>query len=275
MPDDFTPLRVAVMTSHSAPGLEYALQHPHRGALYDIVGVLTSETKFAEMAAVEAAQIPVVVRPLKRTIEERGLPLRNLHAREDYDDETASLLRHFKADYVVLLGYNYIVTESLVEAFPQRLIALHDGDLLLRDEDGRRRYAGLHAVREAIFAGEEETRTSAYFVTQDVGTGHLFLVSSAYRVAALARDARAWGAADLLSEYADLHRRWMRRGAWGDMFVRAMEFLAAGTVSIVRDLVFIDGAPGPCRMGEAPAICRDVEATIASGIPGSCPLLRN
>ncbi len=275
MPDDFTPLRVVVMTSHGAPGLEYALKHPHHRALFDIAGVLTSETTFAEMAAVEAAGIPVAVRPLRQFNAERGLSLRNLNARREYDEETVDILNNFRADYVVLLGYNYIVTEPLVDAFPQRLIAFHDGDLLLHDEEGGRRYAGPHAVREAIFAGEPETRTSAYFATRDVGAGPLLLVSAAYRVAPLARDARAWGAADLLSEYADLHRRWMLRGAWGDMFVRAMEFLAAGTVTVVRELVFIDGVPGPCRMGEAPGICRDLEPTLASGIPASCPLLRS
>ncbi len=109
----------------------------------------------------------------------------------------------------------------MLESFQQRLLALHDGDLMLRDENGRRRYAGLHAVREAIFAGETETRSSAYFVTQEVGAGPLFLLSRSYRVAQLARDARELGAADLVSSYAELHRRWMLRGCWGEMFIRA------------------------------------------------------
>lgn len=275
MADDFTPLRIAVMTSHGAPGLEFALGHEHRRALFDIVGVLTSEKTFTEIAAVEAAGIPVIVRPLRSNNHDHAFPLRNLHAREDYDAESAHLLKELRADYVLMLGYNYIVTAPLIETFPQRLIAFHDGDLLLRDENGTRRYSGLHAVREAVFAGEPETRSSAFFVTEEVGAGPLFLVSPAYRVAPLARDARDWGAADLLSEYADLHRRWMLRGAWGEMFVRTMEFLAAGTLTVVKDLVFIDGVPGPCRLGEAPGVCRDLESTIANGIPASCPLLRS
>lgn len=275
MPDEFTPLRVVVLTSHSAPGLDYALAHPHRGALYEIAAVASSETTFAEADAVETAEIPVVIRPLKLYMADRGLSVRNLHARADYDGETADLLLHFRADYVFLLGYNYIVTEPLLEAFPQKLIAFHPGDLMLRDENGQRRFAGLHAVREAIFAGESETRSSAYFITREVGAGPLFLLTGPYRVAPLARDARTWGAADLSSEYADLHRRWMVRAGWGEMFIRAIEFLAAGTVKVVHDLVWIDGVPGPCRMGESPGICRELEPTIDSGIPSSCPLLRN
>jgi folate-dependent phosphoribosylglycinamide formyltransferase PurN len=275
MPDEFTPLRVVVLTSHSAPGLEYAIAHPHRGALFEIAAVVSSEDTFAEIDAVEAAQIRVVIRPLKRALADRGLSARNLHARADYDGETADLLLHFRADYVFLLGYNYIVTEPLLEAFPQKLIALHPGDLMLRDENGQRRYAGLRAVREAIFAGEIETRNSAYFVTREVGAGPLFLLSRPYRVAPLALDARMWGAADLSSAYADLHERWMVRAGWGEMFIRAIEFLAAGTVKVVHDLVWIDGVPGPCRMGEAPVICRELEPSIDSGIPSSCPLLRN
>ncbi len=275
MGEGFSPLRVAVLTSHSAPGLEQAIAHSNRGALYDLVAVISSETALAEAAAVEAAQIPLILRPLKRYNSERGLPLRNLRAREEYDSETAEQLQHFRVDYVFLLGYNYILSEPLVESFPQRLLALHDGDLMLRDENGRRRYAGLHAVREAIFAGEAQTRSSAYFVTQEVGAGPLFLLSRAYRVAQLALDARNWGAADLLSQYAELHRRWMIRGSWGEMTIRTIEFLAAGSVSIVRDIAWIDGVPGPCRMGEAPALCREREQTIDSGVPASCPLIRD
>lgn len=270
-----TPLRVAVLTSHSAPGLEQVIAHSNRGALFDIVGVISSDPVVVEAPAIEAAGIPLVLRPLKIEMTERGLPLRNLRVREDYDAETADLLQHWRADYVFLVGYNYIVTPPLVNAFPQRLLALHDGDLMLRDENGHRRYAGLHAVREAVFAGETETRAAVYFVTQDVGAGPLLILSKPFRVAQLAHDARTWGAADLVSDYAGMHRRWMLRAAWGEMIVRAIECLAAGSVSIVRDIAWIDGVPGPCRLGEAPAICKEREPGLETGIPASCPLIRD
>ncbi len=275
MAEVFTPLRVAILTSHSAPGLEQVIAHSNRGALFDLVGVISSETAFAEAAAIEAAGIPLVLRPLRQAMSDRGLPLRNLRSREEYDGETVDVLQHWRADYVFLDGYSFIVTEPLVNAFPQRLLALHDGDLMLRDENGRRRYAGLHSVREAVFAGEKETRSAVYFVTQEVGAGPLFILSKPYRVAQLAHDARAWGAANLVGEYANLHRRWMLQSSWGDMIIRAIECLAAGSVSIVRDMAWIDGVPGPCRLGEAPAVCREHEPGIESGVPSSCPLIRD
>jgi folate-dependent phosphoribosylglycinamide formyltransferase PurN len=275
MDEVFSPLRVAVLTSLSAPGLDKLITHPNRGALYDLVAVVSTETSLADTASLEAAQIPLILRPFRRYISDRNLPLRNLRAREEYDSETADLLHHFRIDYVFLVGYNYIVSEPLVESFSKRVLAIHDGDLMLRDDNGRRRYAGLHAVREAVLAGETETRSSAYFITQEVGAGPLFLLSKPYRIAQLACDARNWGAADLVCEYADLHRRWMVRDSWGEMLVRAIEFLAAGSVSVVRDMTWIDGVPGPCRMGEAPALCRERVQSIDSGIPASCPLIRD
>jgi hypothetical protein len=35
-------------------------------------------------------------------------------------------------------------------------------------------------------------------------------------------------------------------------------------------VVWVDGVPGPCRMGDAPAFCREQEA---SGVPVSCPFI--
>lgn len=180
------------------------------------------------------------------------------------------MLRKAKADWIVLAGYPWIITAPLLQAFPGRILALHDADLTLRDDDGARRYKGLHAVRDALLGGEQETRSSAFVVTEDVGEGPLFLLSGAYRVAPLAEDARRWGAADLLTAYAALHRQWMVRGAWGPMLLRIVELLAAGDIRIVGSVAWIDGVPGPCRMGEAPSICHDRNI---DGIPLSCPFI--
>jgi hypothetical protein len=44
-------------------------------------------------------------------------------------------------------------------------------------------------------------------------------------------------------------------------------------VQVVKDIAWVDGAPGPCRMGEAPAICGDATDSIRRGIPASCPFI--
>jgi len=149
------------------------------------------------------------------------------------------------------------------------VLALHDADLTLRD----RVYGGRHAVRDALLAGEHETRSTMYVVTRDGARGPLFLLSGPYPVAPMALDARARGDADFVMSYADLHRQWMIRESWGEMIVRALELLAAGTMKTAGDIVWIDGAPGPCRMGEAPHACHDPEAMLARGIPRSCPFI--
>jgi hypothetical protein len=55
--------------------------------------------------------------------------------------------------------------------------------------------------------------------------------------------------------------------------VRTLELLAGGTMQIIHDVVWIDGAPGPCRMGHAPQACHEPEAMLARGIPRSCPFI--
>ena len=269
----FNPVRVAILAAQSAPGVESLVTDANRGHLYDIVGVVSSERSLDQSSFLEAASIPVILRPFHEFQRERGLSVRNLFAREEYDLDTADQLRRLRADYVMLCGYPYIVTAPMLAAFPNRLIALHDGDLTLFDEDGSRRYTGLHAVTDAILDGCAETRSTMYFLTREIGCGPVFLLSDPFPVAPLAIDARRWGDADSLLAYAQLHRRWMIRAAWGEMLKKAIEFLAAGTVQIVRDIAWVDGVPGPCRLGHSPAICAQHGATIARDVPASCPLI--
>lgn len=269
--EDHAP-QIAVLTSHSVPGIGDLLAQPNRGGVYRIAAVIGSEDSLAEQETIETAGVPVILRPIRRFHEERHLPLRNLHARAEYDRDTAELLRALEVDWVIVAGYRYIVTAPLLSAFPQRMIVLHDGDLTIRDDEGNRMYAGLHAVRDAIFDGRDETRSTAYLMEAAVGSGPLFLLGAPYPVAPLARDARNWGSADMLAAYAELHRRWMVLASWGEMLTRMAEIIAAGTLQIVGDVVWVDGVPGPCRIGCAPSFCADRDPA-GGAIPASCPFV--
>lgn len=258
------PLRVALLASKHAEGLGALLADPNRGSTWELSIVIGADGDLAELPLLEEAHVPVELRPI------REVPaFRNLRAREEYDERTGELLASLKIDYVLLAGYPYVLTEPLLARFPERVLAIHDADLSRRNAI----YAGAHAVRDAILAGENETRSSIYLVTRDVAHGPLFLLGAPYPIAPMARAARERGDATFLYAYADLHRRWMIETSWGAMLARALELLAGGTMQILGDVVWVDGAPGPCRMGESPSACHEPEAMIARGIPRSCPFI--
>jgi folate-dependent phosphoribosylglycinamide formyltransferase PurN len=259
------PLRIALLTSRRAPGLETLLTDPNRGSTWELTIVIGSELELEQQPVLDKLAIPVELRPM------RLMPaFRNLRAREDFDDDLGDLIARLRIDYVLLDGWNYILTPAMTSRFPGKILAIHDADLSIRD---RTLFAGSHAVRNAILAGEIETRTSVYVVTGEVARGPMFLLSQPYPVAHMALDARELGDIDFLYAYAELHRDWMRKTCWGEMLVRSLELLAAGTTQTIGDVVWVDGAPGPCRMGESPRQCHEPETLLARGIPRSCPFI--
>ena len=146
-------------------------------------------------------------------------------------------------------GCDYLfTTDRRVASEPRRTFVLDTGDVL-----------------GALFDGAHETRS-----TMSLLDGPLFLVGAPFPVPPLIDDARVRGDAELIETYAPLHRRWMIEASFGVMLQKAIEFLAAGELQIVKDVVWIDGVPGPCRMGDAPAVCRESEK---GGIPINCPFI--
>lgn len=259
------PLRVALLTARHAEGIGALLADPNRGSTWNLSIVIGAEEELHEMPLLEEAGVPVELRPIRRVPA-----FRNLRAREPFDEDLGDLFGRLAIDWIVLDGYPYVVTETLLARYPQKILALHDADLSRRETI----YSGAHAVRDAILAGENETRSSVYLITKDVARGPLFLLGAPYPVAAMARDARERGDVDFLYSYAELHRRWMIETSWGTMLARTLELLAGGSPpQVIGDIVWIDGAPGPCRMGESPAVCHEPEAMLARGIPRSCPFI--
>ena len=199
-------------------------------------------------------------------------PPRNLHEREEYDRDMAAALTAAGVDCVIAAGYEYVLTAPMLETFPNRILIVHNADLTDRDEFGRRRWIGPQPVLDALLAGVTATRTSLYYATSDIGQGPLFLVGPRHPVPPMVQDALARGDYDSVAAYAHLHSRWMRE-SWKPLLTQSIEILAAGSIRIVRDLVWIDGVPGPCRLGEAPDLCRAPERVVDKRIPSSCPFI--
>jgi folate-dependent phosphoribosylglycinamide formyltransferase PurN len=218
------PLRVAALASRRAPGLKDLLAL--RDARYEIVCVLSSEEDFADAALARAAGVPLLSHPIGRFYRGHQSDLRDLRRRRYYDRATERLLARHRPDLVLFAGYLYIVTRPLLDAYPGRLVNVHGSDLARRTPDGRPLYPGLRAVRDAIRAGETETRATAHIVTEALDDGPILLRSRAFPVAPVAAALRAAGADHALNAYAYAHQEWMLSAAWGPLLAGAVRLFA-------------------------------------------------
>ena len=157
-------------------------------------------------------------------------PLRG-RDRKSFDAETAAMLFPHHVDAVLLLGYLYVITEPLLAAFPGRILNVHDADLALRNADGSPRYPGLHATRDAIIAGEQETRSSVHLVTPQIDGGPVIARSEAFPIAPFVHEAVARGEHDIVRAYAYAQREWMMRSTWGALAADALQRLTLEAVA--------------------------------------------
>jgi len=245
-------MRVALLCSQRAPGLDDLLRDPNRGSLYELVCCLTSEEDSSMLERAKQEGIVALAHPIRPFYRRQGARLTDLAVRHRYDAETVGILERFEPDLVLLAGYLYIVTAPLLRRFPERIFNVHHSDLTLGDRQGRPRYVGLRAVRDAIFAGERETRATLHVVSQEVDRGPLLLRSSPFPVSPLVRDGLAWGAVDMLKAYAFAHQEWMLRAAWGPLLSRAIDLVATGRVHMSGTAAFIDRLPGPWTLQLTP-----------------------
>ena len=66
----------------------------------------------------------------------------------------------------------------------------------------------------------------------------------------------------------------MMRDSYGVLLRKAAELISLGTMHVAKDTVWVDGVPGPCRLGDAPTACWSATGAPRRGIPSSCPFIR-
>ncbi len=79
------------------------------------------------------------------------------------EDEIIALFEAFQVDLVVMAGWMRVVSKKFCDVFAGRLINLHPSLLP--------KYKGLHAVEQALKAGDDTTGCTVHFVTEELDSG--------------------------------------------------------------------------------------------------------
>lgn len=153
------PCRLGVLVSGSGTNLQAIIDRIESGEINAVVACVISN-KADAYALTRAARhgIPVVVHENSRFSD-----------RKSYDAVTVDILRSHSVDLVILAGYMRILTETMVNAFPNAIMNIHPA--LLPS------FPGLHAQQQALDYGVLFSGCTVHFVDCGTDTGPIILQS--------------------------------------------------------------------------------------------------
>jgi folate-dependent phosphoribosylglycinamide formyltransferase PurN len=245
------PMRVAAFMSGSGTNILRLLEHENRlreegPPPFEIVFVFSDTSDGScrgEKIALEAG-LPYISYDIRRFHRLRKLKRRvtdpeGMEARREYDRFASRLIQAFAIDVIALGGYMSYITLN-------RCINVHPADLSIKDQRGRRRYVGDHAVLDAILAGETELRSSTLWTDEGVDTGPLLMVSPPLKVRLpvpldlLKKDRKR------LQEVVEQHQGRLKEvGDW-KIFPKTVEMVSRGRFALdEQNTVHVDGKPVP------------------------------
>lgn len=142
--------------------------------LYEVAVIFSDNSQSKAKKIGETYGIPTIIHDLKNFCRERGFSEGDLEARKQYDLMTAETLKHFDVGIAAYAGYMRIATAPLINSFLG--INVHPADLSIM-ENGKRKYTGAHAVRDAIEAGEKQLFSTTHIVRSKVDYGEILMIS--------------------------------------------------------------------------------------------------
>ena len=191
----------------------------------------------------EEYKIAYYCNDIREYYRKRGLSDRkDMKVREDYDAETAKLLKMHKVDVVALCGYMSIVTRPVIGSF--LTLNVHPADLRIKDESGRRKYAGCmgsDCVKKALMNREKEVRSTTHIVAEEVDQGQLLLISKPVKL-----DASSGSSGEELEKVAHEYQEKLKEGGDWKIYPETIQMLAEGRfVADEKEMIYVDGRPIP------------------------------
>lgn len=147
------PFVLGVLVSGSGTNLQAILDAIAAGALKAKVGVVVSNVASAKaLERAKMARVPAIV------VDHKAFP-----SRTAFDAAVVEVLQAHRVDCVVLAGFMRIVTRTLLDAFPNRVVNVHPALLPA--------FPGVHAQRQAIEYGVAVSGCTVHFVDSGTDTG--------------------------------------------------------------------------------------------------------
>ena len=252
------PMRVAGFMSGSGTNIRKLLEHQRRleekegASPFEVIFIFSDRSDGlcqGEKIAYEYG-LPYISYDIRVFHRKRGLP-RNvaspegLAARKSYDRLALTLTRAFEIDVIALGGYmSYITLKGCVN--------VHPADLSILTPEGRRKYTGDHAVRDAILAGEKELRASTLWTDEGIDTGPLLMVSAPLPVQLPMPLSELVEKPDIFQRVVKEHQEKLKQvGDW-KIFPRTVELIARGRFGLDEEnRVYLDGIPIPTGYRES------------------------
>ena len=145
-------LRIGVLVSGSGTNLQAIIDAAQEGLPVEIVHVVSSRPDAYGIERAKAAGIPVLVMN------------RDVYADvEAADSMIVDTLKAAGAEYVVMAGYMRMVTNIMLDAYPNRILNLHPA--LLPS------FKGAHAIQDAFDAGVKVTGVTVHFANEEYDKG--------------------------------------------------------------------------------------------------------
>jgi len=147
--------RIAIFASGSGSNAQKIMEHFKRNAEAEVVLVLTNNPQAYVLQRADNFEIPSHI----------------FTRQEFYDsDDVIRLLKNLQVDLIVLAGFLWLVPQSLLNAFPNKIINLHPA--LLPKYGGKGMY-GDHVHKAVLAAKEEESGITIHFVSENFDEGEV------------------------------------------------------------------------------------------------------
>lgn len=148
---------LGVLVSGTGTNLQAILDSIASGELKARVGVVISNVATAKaLERAKAAKIPAIV------VDHKAFP-----DREAFDAAIVEVLRSHGVECVVLAGFMRLITSTMLDAFPNRIVNVHPALLPA--------FPGTHAQRQALQYGVGVSGCTVHFVDSGVDTGPIIV----------------------------------------------------------------------------------------------------
>lgn len=240
-------LRAVGLMSGSGTNLRKVLEHEYRlredqgVSPFRVVVIFTDNYESRAREIGKDFNLPVVMRDIKAFYKAHNLPKRDMSLRPEFDRETIKALEPFDATLAIYGGYMSIASSVLIDAFLG--VNVHPADLSVKI-NGKRRWVGDHAVRDAVLAGEKTISSTTHLVEPVVDGGRILMISKPLKVEIPSQ--LLLTNQDDLKEIEQMNQNRLKEAGDWVIMPETIHYIAEGRYASDKDgNLYFDGKPVP------------------------------